>query len=83
VKVDLSSAERLLTQMGVPRPTPLQVEQTRAMVQAANAPAPTMMAQQNQMMMGAAATAAKESPPVDPAAITVAAMLGSPQFQKR
>ena len=83
VKVDLASAERLLTQMGVPKPTPLQVEQTRAMVQAANVPAPTMGAQQNQMMMGAAATTPKESAPVDPTAITVAAMLGSPQFQKR
>jgi hypothetical protein len=38
----------------------------------------------NQMMMGGAADDAAYKPkPSDPAAIAVAAMLGSPQFQKR
>ena len=52
------------------------------MLQSAGAPAAPAMGG-NQMMMWAAGAAAGASAPIDPAAVTVAAMLGSPQFQKR
>ena len=86
ITADLAAAEALLTQLGVPRPTPLQIEQHRAMLQAATTPAPApAMGGQPAMMMTtpAAGPADKTGPTINPAAITVAAMLGSPQFQKR
>jgi uncharacterized protein (DUF1800 family) len=82
VKVNLAAAEAVLGDLGVPRPTPLQIEQTRAMLQAAaSGAAPTMGGQQ--MMMAGGPAAAGGAPPIDAAAIVVATMLGSPQFQKR
>ena len=83
VKSDLAYAQALLTELGLPRPTPQQIESVRAMLEAAAAPAAaTAAAGGNTMMMGAGQTASA-TPKVDPAALTVAAMLGSPQFQKR
>jgi uncharacterized protein (DUF1800 family) len=86
VKSNIASAERLLGQLGIPRPTPAQIAQTQAMVQSAEAASPPSMAvatQQSPMMMGATQGAAAASKPADPVALAVAAMLGSPQFQKR
>jgi hypothetical protein len=79
---DLASADALLTEIGVPRPTPLQIEQTRTMMAATSEP--TTSAPDDAMAMrGASAGPAGEGATADPAAIAVAAMLGSPQFQKR
>jgi uncharacterized protein (DUF1800 family) len=88
VKANLSSAQSLLTRLGIPKPTPLQIEQTRGMMQAAagNVPAtgvtPTAVTTAPKMMAGGS-TGAGGSAPADTDAIVVAAMLGSPQFQKR
>ncbi len=84
IKGDLASAEKLLIQMGVARPTPQQVEQHRAMLEAAAKAASGVEAAQVAMMMGGGqAAGAGAAPTIDPVALTVAAMLGSPQFQKR
>ena len=80
---NLASAEKLLSQMGVARPTPQQIAQHRAMLQAAAAPAPGTMSAERMMMAGGQPAASVDAPAVDPVALTVAAMLGSPQFQKR
>ncbi len=83
VKSNLPSAESLLALLGIPKPSPQQIEQTRAMMVANEAKsAATTMGGQDQMMAGGPA-AASTTPPITPAALTVAAMLGSPQFQKR
>jgi uncharacterized protein (DUF1800 family) len=82
VTADLGAAASLLDQLGISRPTAQQIEQHRAMLQAAAAATPGMGGRS--MMMGAGdAQAAATAPPVDPAAVAVAVMLGSPQFQKR
>lgn len=84
VTSDLASAEALLSQMGVTKPTPQQIEQHRAMLEAAARPAAaTMTAATMMMMAGEQAGGVAATPVIDPAALTVAAMLGSPQFQKR
>jgi uncharacterized protein (DUF1800 family) len=85
VKMNLQSAQRLLEQIGVARPTPAQIEQTRAMLQAAaaaDAAAPGA-AQASMMMTAGGGTGPSASAPIDATAVAVAAMLGSPQFQKR
>jgi uncharacterized protein (DUF1800 family) len=83
IKSNLAAGDRLLTQLGIPKPTPLQIEQTRTMLQAANGQtaAPAMGGQQ--MMMAGGQTTAAQSAPISAAALTIGAMLGSPQFQKR
>lgn len=84
VTVNLAAAQRLLEQMGIPRPTREQIENTRALLQAAAAkPNTGMRSSESMMMAGGAAAATAPGPSIDPAAIVVAAMLGSPQFQKR
>jgi len=84
VQMNLQSAQRLLEQMGVTRPTPAQIEQTRAMLQAAAAAdAARTTSTQTSMMMAGGSTAAAKTAPIDATAVAVAAMLGSPQFQKR
>ncbi len=80
-KADLKSAQALLGRLGLPTPTAEQIEATRAMMQTAEAGG--SMEKQQGMMMGAGSQAGGRSAEVDPAAIVVAAMLGSPQFQKR
>ncbi len=84
VKVDLATAETLLTELGIPRPSPQQIEQTRSMMQA-NLDKNTAqgMGTATMMMAGGAAAGTTPPPPITPAALSVAAMLGSPQFQKR
>ena len=81
-KVDLQSAQSFLRQLGMPRPTAEQVEQTRAMLQAAadQRGASTGMQSSTMAQRGGPGGRGAE---IDPAAIVVAAMLGSPQFQKR
>ena len=70
--------------MGVARPTRAQIENTRTLLQAAaTLPASRMRESESMMMMGGGAAAGTPRRPIDPAAIVVAAMLGSPQFQKR
>jgi uncharacterized protein (DUF1800 family) len=87
-KVDLAAAQTVLQQMGMPRPTAEQIEQTRTMMQTlVNQPnpaagqrgggAPAMMA------AGGAGNAGAASNPVTAEAVSVAAMLGGPQFQNR
>jgi uncharacterized protein (DUF1800 family) len=80
-KVDVAAGQKLLLQLGYPKPTPLQLEQTRAMLQATEATAAG--GGRAMMMMGATGAAASDGAAIDPAALVVAAMLGSPQFQKR
>jgi hypothetical protein len=85
VRMNLPSAQRLLEQMGVARPTPAQIDQTRAMLQAAAAAdaAGPGGSSSSMMMAAGGASAAASSAPIDATAVAVAAMLGSPQFQKR
>jgi uncharacterized protein (DUF1800 family) len=83
VKSNLAAGEALLSQIGVPRPTPEQIEQTRAMLQASEAPAPAAMGGASTMMMAGGSGGAAAAAPIDPEALVVATMLGSPQFQKR
>jgi uncharacterized protein (DUF1800 family) len=83
IKVNLPAAERLLTQLGIPKPTPQQIEQTRTMLRSAAAQAAPAMGGQQMMMMAGGPAGADANASIDPAAIVVAAMLGSPQFQKR
>ena len=83
VKINLRATQLLLEQLGLPRPTQSQIEQTRAMLQKSAAAASASPGMQSSMMMAAGAAAATATAPVDPAALAVAAMLGSPQFQKR
>jgi uncharacterized protein (DUF1800 family) len=82
---NLTVAETLLAEMGVPRPTPAQIEQTRVLLAAAAAGGidGAAMGGQMTMRMAGPATGASGQAPADPQAIAVAAMLGSPQFQKR
>jgi hypothetical protein len=80
---NLVSAGKVLDQMGVARPTPQQIAQHRAMLEAAAAPAPGAMSAESMMMAGGQPAPAAAAPAIDPVALTVAAMLGSPQFQKR
>ena len=84
VEIDLRSAQSLLGQLGLPKPTAQQVEETRRMLQT-SARSAASTSQQGSMMMGGAASGSPggRAADIDPAAITVAAMLGSPQFQKR
>ena len=79
VKSDVGSAQRLLEQLGLPRPTPAQIEQTRGMFKTSRVASAASMS----MMMGSGPASADAEAPIDPAAIVVATMLGSPQFQKR
>jgi hypothetical protein len=84
--VDLAAAQAVLQQMGMPRPTAEQIEQTRAMMQTlVNQPAPAAAGQQGATMTAArgAANATPVANPVTAEAVIVAAMLGSPQFQTR
>jgi len=83
-KVNLVAARRVLEQMGVPPPTREQIENTRTLLQAAaSLPSSGMRESESMMMMGGSTAAAAPGRSIDPAAIVVAAMLGSPQFQKR
>ena len=84
VKIDLTAAQQLLGQLGLPRPSQAQIEQTRDMLQkaAASAAAAGGMSTMS-TTMAAGASGGSGATPVDPAALAVAAMLGSPQFQKR
>lgn len=84
VKVDLPSARQLLGQLGTPQPTAQQIQQTRAMAQTAAA-RPRVAAGKDSMMMmkGPSEPSADAAGEADPAALVVAAMLGSPQFQKK
>jgi uncharacterized protein (DUF1800 family) len=81
VKVDLVAGQRLLDQLGLPRPTPEQIQNTRTLLQASAKTAGARQ-QDSMMMRGGTSTRAADQD-VDPATIIVAAMLGSPQFQKR
>jgi uncharacterized protein (DUF1800 family) len=81
VKIDLPAGQRLLDQLGLPRPTAEQIQNTRTMMQASAKTASTR--QQDAMMMRGAGAAQSADRDIAPAAIVVAAMLGSPQFQKR
>jgi uncharacterized protein (DUF1800 family) len=81
VKVDLAAGQQLLEQLGLPRPTPQQIQNTRMLMHAA-AKTATARQQESMMMRGTSSPRAADSE-IDPAAIVVAAMLGSPQFQKR
>ena len=85
VKSNLASAEALLVQLGIPKPTPQQIEHTRSMMEANDAKnaVPGMGGQDQMMMGGTAAGSPAAASSITPAAIAVAAMLGSPQFQKR
>ena len=83
IKADVRSAEALLTELGVPRPTASQIEQTRAMMAATAATTAPDSDGGVAMGMGATAGASSDGGTADSAAIVVAAMLGSPQFQKR
>jgi uncharacterized protein (DUF1800 family) len=87
VTVNLASAESLLTQLGIPRPSPQDIERTRTMMQANEEKnqMPAMGGRGGMSMMGmAGGPAGSRTPaPITPAGLTVAAMLGSPQFQKR
>jgi uncharacterized protein (DUF1800 family) len=81
IKVNVASAQKLLLQLGFQKPTPLQLEQTRAMLQATASAAGS--GGRAMMMMGSPQGAGSADAAIDPAALSVAAMLGSPQFQKR
>ena len=86
LKIDLAAAQTLLDQLGLPRPTPQQIQQTRTMIQTAAAAArPAAESQDSMMMMGRGGSAPRvdRRQEFDPATIVVATMLGSPQFQKR
>jgi uncharacterized protein (DUF1800 family) len=83
IKSDLAYAQALLTEMGVPRPTPQQIASARTMLEAAAAAAAEAAMGGNKMMTMGGGQTATAAPQIDPAALTVAAMLGSPQFQKR
>jgi hypothetical protein len=84
VKIDLRSAQSLLGQLGLPKPTAQQIEQTRAMLQASTGrPGGSISMSQQSMMAAGGGSQGGRTAEVDPAAIVVATMLGSPQFQKR
>ena len=82
VKPDLTSAQPMLKKLGLPTPTAEQIEQTRVMIQAAEADRSNAR-RQGMMMMAAGSQANGSGAEVTTAAITVGAMLGSPRFQKR
>ena len=87
-KVDLAAAQTVLQQMGMPRPTAEQIEQTRAMMQTlVNQPGPAAAQRgagaPTMAPAGGAGNAGTVANPVTAEAVTVAAMLGAPQFQKR
>lgn len=85
VDVDLEAAEKLLTQLGMPVPTPEQLSQFHAAIVASRAQ------QQEQQEMGAqpgmmarrGSAVVEEEEEFDPRALAIATMLGSPNFQKR
>ena len=81
IKPNLAEGQKLLDQLGLARPTPQQTATTRAMLQAARAA--DQGGQMDMMTMGRGGSRDGASAEIDPAAIVVAAMLGSPQFQKR
>jgi hypothetical protein len=84
-KADIQSATRVVQQMGLPSPTPAQVDKIREQARQANAAAP-VSGDNNMMsgnMMAAAGPAASAAGDLSPEAIAVAFALGSPQFQKR
>jgi len=87
VTFNSSTAQAALERFGLPKPTPTQIEQTRKMMRPAfpEGSAAGGMYQMSQMtqMAGGPASGAPPAPLLEPAAIAVAAMLGSPQFQKR
>jgi uncharacterized protein (DUF1800 family) len=84
LKINLAAGQRLLDQLGLPRPTPQQIQNTRTLMQASAKTSTAAMRQQDSMMMmGGAGAPRDRDADIDPAAIVVAAMLGSPQFQKR
>jgi len=83
IKINLRSTQTLLERLGLPRPTPAQIEQTRAMLQKSASASGASPGMQSSTMMAAGSAAGAAAAPIDPAALTVAAMLGSPQFQKR
>ena len=83
VKVDLRSAQLLLGQLGLPKPTAQQIEETRTMLQTSARPGATASQQGSTMAGAEGGSPGGGATNIDPAAITVAAMLGSPQFQKR
>jgi uncharacterized protein (DUF1800 family) len=82
VNVDSSKAQSFLRQLGLTPPTPEQVEQTRTMLESS---AEGGAADSAGMMMarGGGGSAGSAKTEVDDVAIAVAAMIGSPQFQKR
>jgi uncharacterized protein (DUF1800 family) len=81
IKPNLAEGQKLLDQLGLARPTPQQIATTRTMLQAARTAAQGN--QMDMMTMGRGGSRDDTSNDIDPAAIVVAAMLGSPQFQKR
>jgi len=83
VRVNVASAQLLLGQLGLPKPTPAQIEQTRAMMDKTPGPAGPASSNPQQMMMAPGSGAGGTATPVDPVAVVVASMLGSPEFQKR
>jgi len=82
IEVDLSAARRLLEQLGLPRPSEAQIEQTRAMLEKTAARESSGGMRSTSMAAGGAPGSAGAKP-IDPEALVVAAMLGSPEFQKR
>jgi len=81
IKPNLAEGQKLLDQLGLARPTPQQIATTRTMLLTARASADG--AQADMMMTGNRGGPGATTKDIDPAAIVVAAMLGSPQFQKR
>ncbi|MCH7823333.1 MAG: DUF1800 domain-containing protein [Acidobacteria bacterium] len=83
VKVDLDTAEKLLTQLDLPRPTSEQIEQFRLLVRQVGSEQGQEMMGQEAMMAPSGEAAAGDEEEFDSRALVVATMLGSPQFQKR
>jgi uncharacterized protein (DUF1800 family) len=85
--VDLPSARTLLEQLGMPVPTPEQIEQVREVIRkameekAAAEQNPSM--RQRQAMAAGGGASGLDVDELDTEALAVATMLGSPQFQKR
>ncbi len=86
--VDLPSARTLLEQLGMRVPTPEQIEQAREvfrqeMMEKASAEQSPSMSQPPAMMTAGGGASGLDVDEFDTEALTVATMLGSPQFQKR
>jgi uncharacterized protein (DUF1800 family) len=88
--VDLDAAEKLLDQLGLPRPTAEQIAGMQEVLKRVaererQQMMEEMMAEEQMMMAGGpeAAAAEEEIEPADPQVLIVATMLGSPGFQKR